>query len=149
STLEARDLPESIQATLREIADGKLPLNVQTAQYLDRAWTGLQTGKGSYGVSNTADRAIQKAKAALLDSDVVDAAGEESIAAYKVAKSLAKQRFDLIDSVPGYKAVVNEVRNAEPDQFFRKYVMGATAREADGLRKLVTAGDPDMDAMIG
>lgn len=149
STLEARDLPETIQSTLREIADGKLPLNVETAQYLDRAWSGLQSGKGSYGVSTTADRAIQKAKAALLDTDVVDAAGEESIAAYKVAKGLAKQRFDLIDANPAYKAVVNGARNAEPDQFFRKFVMGATAREADGLRKLVTAGDPDMDAMLG
>jgi hypothetical protein len=100
-------------------------------------------------VSTTADRAIQIAKAKLLAAPVVDAAGDESIAAYKVAKQLAKARFDLLDANPGYKAVVSEARDAEPDKFFRKYVMGATAREAAGLRGLVTKVDPNADKLIG
>jgi hypothetical protein len=142
-------LPKEIQSTLADLADGKVPLNVQTAQALDKAWSGLQSGKSNYGLSTSADNAIQRAKAAILDAPVVDAAGDESIAAYKVAKQLAKDRFDLIDKTPAYKAVVNGERGAEPDQFFRKYVMGATAREATGLRALVTQVDPEADKLIG
>lgn len=142
-------LPKEIVATLDDLAEGKLPLNVKTAQALDKAWSGLQSGKSNYGLSTSADNAIQRAKEAILDAPVTDAAGEESIAAYRVAKQLAKDRFNLIDSTPAYKAVVNGDRAAEPDQFFRKYVMGSTAREAQGLRALVTQVDPNADALIG
>jgi hypothetical protein len=142
-------LPKEIAGTLDDIAEGKLPLNVKTAQALDKAWSGLQSGTKSYGVSTSADRAIQQAKGALLEAPVIDAAGDESIAAYKVAKGLAKQRFDMIDESPAFKAVVNGTRDAEPENFFRKFVMGSTAREAKDLRGLVTQIDPESDRLIG
>ena len=142
-------LPKEIASTLDEMAEGKLPLNVKTAQALDKAWSGLQSGKSNYGLSTSADNAIQRAKEGLLNADVTDAAGEQSIAAYRVAKQLAKDRFDLIKATPAYKAVVNGERSAEPDQFFRKYVMSSTAREAAGLKSLVSQADPKAEELIG
>lgn len=145
----SRDLPGNIKAVLKDLEDGKLPLNVKIAQDLDRSWSGLQSGKGGYGVSDSADRAIQKAKGTLLESPVTDAAGDESIAAYRVAKDLAKRRFAMIDGSPAYKAVVNGARDSEPEKFFRKYVMESTSREAQGLRGIVTQVDPKADELIG
>jgi hypothetical protein len=138
-------LPASISSTLTEIEEGRLPLNVSVAQALDKSWTRLQNPSAD----RAASRAIQIAKRELLGADVTDAVGEESIAMYKAAKSLAQQRFNLQEQIPAYLARVSGERNAEGDMFFRKFVMNATQKEATNLRGVLTQGDPDMDAMIG
>lgn len=107
-------------------------------QFLDRAWGGVQRSAGD----DTAKKAIGALRSALNDAPVSDTLGQESMAAYKAARELARQRFSLIDANPAYKAVVNGV---EPDKFFQKYVAGANVSEIAGLKNLI---GPDNVAML-
>lgn len=143
---EFQFLPKEVQGTIEALSEGKLPLTVKRAQVLDKAWTGLQSGAP---ISDTTDRAIEIAKQSLLDAPLTDSVGAESIAAYKAAKSLARDRFQLIDSNPAYKAVIRGMKSAEPDQFFKRFVMSGTAREVESLKSLMQAADPKAPELIG
>jgi hypothetical protein len=123
-------LPETVAKQYNDILSGKLPLTVDTAQFLDRAWGGVQRGTQD----STIKTAIGHLRTALNQAPVSDALGAESMAAYQTAKQLAKQRFDLIRDIPAFKAVDNGV---EPDKFFQRYVQGANVSELAGLKQLV------------
>jgi hypothetical protein len=123
-------LPPQIAKTYNDIITGKLPLTVDTVQFLDRTWGGVARGN----VDDTTKLAVSKLRRALNDSPVSDSLGAEAMQAYKSARQLAAQRFGLIESNPAYKAVTEGV---EPDKFFQKYVEGANVSEIKGLRNLV------------
>jgi hypothetical protein len=136
-------LPKEVRSTLKAIEGGKFPLTVETAQAFDKSFTGLQSGAP---LSNTADRALEIAKSKLYDApltegprDVVE--GRLAMEAYKQAKALAKSRFDMVDSNPGYAAVVKGARDADPDRFFQRFVMGGTGREVQALGQLADRAD--------
>jgi hypothetical protein len=131
-------LPETIAKQYNDILSGRLPLTVDTAQFLDRAWGGVARGTQDSTVKN----AIGALRTALNDAPVSDALGAESMAAYQTAKQLARQRFAAIEQNPAYKAVVDGV---EPDKFFQKYVQGANVSELGALKQLV---GPDNTAML-
>ena len=131
-------LPEVVAKQYNDILSGKLPLTVDTAQFLDRAWGGVQRGTQDATIKN----AIGALRSALNDAPVSDALGAESMAAYQTAKQLARQRFGLIEQNPAYKAVVDGV---EPDKFFQKYVQGANVAELGALKQLV---GPDNTSML-
>lgn len=130
-------LPEAVRSQLNDIAAGKLPLTVNVAQQLDRVWGAAQRGTQD----GSTKMAIGQLRTALNDAPVTDALGQESMAAYQAARSLAKQRFDMIDANPAYKAVTEGV---EPDKFFQKYVQGANVSELTGLKSLVGADNTSM-----
>lgn len=124
-------LPENIARQYNDILSGKLPLTVDTVQFLDRAWGGVQRG----AADDTAKKAIGALRTALNDAPVSDALGEASMAAYKAARALAKQRFALKDANPAYKAVIDD--GVEPDKFFQKYVVKANVADLAGLKQLI------------
>lgn len=126
-------LPEVIQKQYNDIATGKLPLTVDTIQFLDRAWGGVQRG----AADDTTRKAIGALRNALNDAPIDDALGQESMQAYKAARALAKQRFDLIDANPAYKAVVEGSKQAEPDKFFQTFVAGSNVSQLKGLKQLI------------
>lgn len=123
-------LPDTIARQYNDILSGKLPLTVDTVQFLDRNWGGVQRG----AADDTIKKAIGALRSALNDAPVSDALGAESMAAYKAARGLAKQRFSMIEANPAYKAVVDGV---EPDKFFQKYVQGANVSELGALKNLI------------
>jgi hypothetical protein len=131
-------LPEPIVKQYNAIINGKLPLTVDTVQFLDRNWGGIQRGAGD----DTAKKAIGALRQSLNEAPVSDQLGEQSMQAYKAARELAKQRFAAQEANPAYKAVVDGV---EPDKFFQKYIQGANVNELAGLKKL--AG-PENTAML-
>jgi hypothetical protein len=141
-----RVLPGEVRGVVEDLAEGKLPLTVERAQALDQVWSGMQSGKP---LSTAEDRAIQIAKEHLLDAPISEPIGAEAISAYRTAKGLAKARFDLIRENPAYKAVINRQKLAEPDQFFKRFVMGGTAREVGALRELTSAADPNAGELMG
>lgn len=143
---EFRFLPAEVRSTIDDLASGNLPLTVKRAQALDKAWSGLQSGAP---LNTTTDRALGIAKSSLLEAPLNDSVGSESIAAYKVAKGLAKQRFDLIDANPAYKAVITDAKSAEPDQLFKRFVMGGTSREVSSLQDLVSKVNPNSKELMG
>lgn len=127
-------LPPTLRKQLNDIAEGKLPLNVNVAQQLDKVW-----GAEQRAAEGSSKAAIGELRSALNKADVSDALGQQAMQAYGVAKNMARQRFALIDSVPAYKAAIE----GEPaDNFFQKYIMNAPARSIDGLNKILERADP-------
>lgn len=130
-------VPEAIKKQYNALALGQLPLTVDTAQTLDRVWSAEQRA-----AQGSAKMAIGKLRDALNNAPVSDALGTESMQAYQAARQLARQRFEMMDTNPAYKAVVDGV---EPDKFFQKYVQAANVSELAGLKQLV---GPDNTAML-
>lgn len=134
-------LPEAVRKQYNDIATGRVPLTVDTIQFFDRAWGGLQRG----AADDTTATAIGALRKALNDAPIDDALGKESMQSYNAAKALAKQRFDLIDSSPAYKAIVDGTKRAEPDKFFQNFVAGADVSELQALKNLI---GPDNTQML-
>jgi hypothetical protein len=134
-------LPETIARQYNDIVTGKLPLTVDTIQFLDRAWGGLQRG----AKDDTERTAIGALRKALNDAPIDDAIGKESMEAYKAARQMAAQRFGLIDANPAYKAVVDGTKQSEPDKFFQTFVAGANVAQLKGLKQLI--GPENTDAL--
>ena len=127
-------LPPTLRKQLNDIAEGKLPLNVNVAQQLDKVW-----GAEGRAAEGSAKAAIGELRSALNDAPVADSLGQQAMEAYRVAKTMAKRRFDLIDAMPAYKAAIE----GEPaDNFFQKYIMNAPAKSIDGLNKVLERVDP-------
>lgn len=130
----ADNLPDSVRKTYNSIANGEIPLTVDTAQFLDRTWGAVQR---SNSLDDASKLAIGKLRSALNDTPIDDQLGNDAMQAYKAARALAKQRFDLIDSNPAYKAVVNGTSKAEPDRFFQNFVLGGNVKDIGNLKQLV------------
>lgn len=140
-------LPEVVRKQYNEIATGKLPLTVDTIQFLDRAWGGVQRG----AIDDTAKKAIGALRSALNETPVDDAIGQESMQAYQAARALAKQRFDMIEANPAYKAITDGTKQAEPDKFFQTFVAGSNVAQLKGLKQLIGPGNTQMlqNTLIG
>jgi hypothetical protein len=134
-------LPETVARQYNDIATGKLPLTVDTIQFLDRAWGGLQRG----AKDDTERTAIGALRKALNDAPIDDAIGKESMEAYKAARQMAAQRFGLIDSNPAYKAIVDGTKQGEPDKFFQTFIEGANVSQLKALKQLI---GPENVAML-
>lgn len=123
-------VPDVIRKQYNALIQGQLPLTVDIAQTLDKVWGAAQRG----AKDDNERAAIGALRRALDDAPVSDQLGEASMAAYKTAKALAKQRFDLIDGSSAFKAVVDGV---EPDKFFQKYIQGANVSELGVLKQII------------
>lgn len=75
----------------------------------------------------------QSVKAAVASAD--DQGG-----VYADARRMAAQRFDLLDSVPAYKAAVRNT--IAPDSFSSKYIINGNADEVAGLSNILKGADP-------
>ncbi len=129
----ADHLPESVRKVYNSVANGEIPLTVDTAQFLDRTWGQVQRGN----IDDASKLAIGKLRSALNDTPIDEPLGQEAMAAYKAARALAKQRFDLIDKNPAYKAIQDGVGRAEPDKFFQNFVLGGNVKDVANLKQLV------------
>lgn len=140
-------LPETIAKQYDDIITGKLPLTVDTIQFLDRAWGGVQRG----GIDDTAKKAIGSLRTALNEAPINDVLGQESMQAYNVAKSLAKQRFDLIKANPAYKAIDEGTKLAQPDRFFQNFIERGDVSSIKALRELIGPEQTRVlqDTMVG
>lgn len=134
-------LPDTVARQYNEITSGKVPLTVDTIQFLDRAWGGLQRG----AANDTEATAIGALRRALNEAPIDDAIGQESMQAYRVARQLAAQRFGLLDSNPAFKAVADGTKQGEPDKFFQTFIEGANVSQLKGLKQLI---GPENVAML-
>ncbi len=134
-------LPSEIAGYYNDIATGRLPLTVDTIQFLDRTWGGIQRSL----TDDAKAAAVGKIRKALFDAPVDDALGQESMQAYNAAKELAKGRFDLIRANPAYDAIVNRTKQAEPDKFFQTFVQNGNVSNLKALKALI---GPENTAML-
>lgn len=131
-------LPEKARLNFNDIVSGKIPMTVDAIQFFDRAWSGMQRG----AKDDTERAAIGALRSALHDTPIDDALGQEAMQAYNKARTLARQRFSLIESNPALKLVDSE--KAEPDRFFQKYVQGANVSELRRLRQIIGPEETEM-----
>ncbi len=134
ATQTAEFLPAEIRNTLNALRRGAAPLTVDTAQQLDKIW-GNSLAKANAAKDGNTATAIRAARNALMDANLVDDVGQQSMALYQQAKALAKQRFDLHDANPAMNSVVEG--NAIPDDFFQKYLVNSPVSEIGGLKQLL------------
>ncbi len=122
-------VPETIKKQYNALAQGNIPLTVDTAQTLDRVWSAEQRA-----ATGSTKMAIGELRKALNAATVKDSLGEQAMQAYQAAREMARQRFASIEANPAYKAVTDGV---EPDKFFQQYVQGANVAELGRLKQLI------------
>lgn len=132
-------IPAKIRDVYNDIISGKLPLTVDTVQFLDRNWGAIQRA-----APEDEALAIGTLRKALNQTPVNDVLGQESMAAYNAAKALAAQRFELIRSSPAYQAIEMGSRKSEPDKFFRDFISNANVSELKVLKQLIGAENVSM-----
>lgn len=126
-------LPKEIRDTMNALELGNAPLTVDVAQQLDKVWSRAQRSTQD----GNAKVAIGELRKALNSAPVADDLGQEAMQAYQAARGLAKQRYDLIEANPAFKAISEGSSKAEPEKFFQNFVAGANTSEIPGLKQLV------------
>lgn len=124
-----RFLPDRVRALLNDISSGKTPLNVNTLTQTDSVLSEAQRAAARTGDSAAA-KAVGVVRDALNNANIVDSAGQRSKAVFDAARNMARERFQRIESSPALKAALD---GADPDSFVRKYVLGATTKDARAL----------------
>lgn len=134
-------LPATIRQQLNDISEGKLPLTVNIAQQLDKVWNAA-----ARQADDPTKMAIGTLRKSLNETPIADSLGEGSMQAYKAARQMAAQRFNLIDNVPAYKAAIEGV---EPDsRFFNKYLMGTAASKVAPTLELAERASPGITNQV-
>ena len=137
-------LPDEFKRILNDVATGKYPLTVGTAEQIK---TALASATRSAKDGN-ARAALSAVRQALEETPVMGQkmagtelsvpgqlwpttpnAGQEAIDAFRAARNAHKEMMGVIESAPAVKAVFEGV---EPDKFFQKHVIGANVND---LRK--------------
>jgi len=125
-------LPAQIRNQLNDIATGKLPLDVNVATQLQSVW-----GAAARGGQPVERNAINQLLTALRNTDLAPE-GQAAREAFQSAKSLAAQRFGLLDASPGLKEAVRW--QANPDTFVTRNLLGAKSSEVKATAGLL---DPE------
>lgn len=127
-------LPEQVRGLLNKVAQGDLPLNVNTAVQLDSVLSQAQRA------GNPAEqKAIGVVRSALADAPAMNLEGDATRAAFDQARGLARDRFAQIEKIPGLKAAVDGV---EPDKFFGKYVLRGNASDVKAMGEYLQQANP-------
>jgi len=132
-------LPQEFKNILNDVASGKYPLTVGTAEQIK---TALADASRSAPNGN-ARAALSAVRQALEETPIVGEAvggqsslGQDTINAFRAARAANAQFRQTVESSPAIKAIVDGV---QPDRFFQKHVVGATVddlkKTADFLRQ--------------
>ncbi len=148
-------LPPDIARKMNGIAKGEIPLTVDVAEQLKTSIGNLQRGS-SDGNARHALGLVRQAldETPLIGAEKVNpgnlpavpgtvppsaaAAGQESIDAFKAARSANREWMQRVEGNPALKAVVDGV---EPDRFVADFVIGGKATAKD-VRALAGELDP-------
>jgi hypothetical protein len=115
-----------------DIAEGKLPLTVDTMMKLDKAWGRIQRttadGNEAYGIGLLRNELNQ--------TPVSSELGQETMAKYQAARSLARRQFELSDPksqnfIPGYAAMLKGMGDASHNEFIAALDGGTANIDAD------------------
>lgn len=128
-------LPAEARGILNDVSSGKIPFNVNTAVQIDSVLSGAQRAAGARTPQSLA---IGKLRDALNSASIADNVGEDAKRAFDAARSLAKQRFDVHEAVPGLRAAVD--REA-PDRFVNDYIIGGNVDEVRRLAQMLRTND--------
>ena len=153
-------VPAEIRNMVNDFATGKVPLNVQTAEQfktiIGRAQRSTQDGNTKFAIGlirQALDEAplLASPQAAGVVDGVVPAGGlpaiqggslgDDAITAFNKARAANKALRDQVDDVVALKAAEDA---AEPDKFFRKYILNSDINQ---LRKTMALVGDDPEAV--
>jgi hypothetical protein len=133
-------LPSDVANTMNRIARGEMPFTVEIAEQMKTRIGQLQRSSGD-GTTRYALGLVRQALdetplqpintrnlPAIPDAPTAQGAGEQSIEAFKQARSANRQWMQRVEGNPALRAVVDGV---EPDQFVRRFITGQGASVAD------------------
>lgn len=122
-------LPAGAKNLLNDIAEGKIPLNVNTMVQIDKRLSGQARDAMASGNSE-ASLAIKQVRDALQNTPIDSGAGQNALDLYNRARGLAAQRFSIIDQTPALKAALDDVA---PDKFVKNFIIssGPKANQRD------------------
>lgn len=137
-----RFLPPQVRELLNDVSSGQTPFDVDAAVQIDSILSAVQrrAGQGSpeasaVGVVRNALQRTPLAQTDLPDGGVGQAARE----AFDTARQAARARFADIEGSPAMRAALD---NEAPDNFVRRYVLGANARDLQALQQQLS-GNPE------
>lgn len=131
-----RFLPDQSRALLNDIAQGKVPLNVNNLVQVDSVLSAAQRSADSAGA-----KAIGVIRNALHDAPISSAAGAEAKAAFDIARNEARKRFAYIESNPALKAILDG--KAVPDDFVSKFIIKGKTDNVQTLAQALRDTSPD------
>jgi hypothetical protein len=130
SQMLGSSLPTPIRTLLNDVSSGKIPLDVNNLVQMDKVLSAAQRG-----ASSAEALAIGQVRTALNNAPIEDAAGSAAKAAFDVARTAARRRFNLQDAVPALKAAAEG--EITPERFVTQYVTGGKVDEVQRLMKLL------------
>lgn len=106
----------------------------------------IKTINLNYDPKNLAQARALNALRGSVESAITDGTkdvtlGAEAAQLARNARSMATNRFDLINAVPAYKAALPEIDTA-PDKFVSKFILGGNARDVGALKQILQEADP-------
>lgn len=123
-------LPAEVRGMLQDIAAGKVPMNVSTAEQLR---TILATASRASKDGNVT-RALGIVRDALENTPTAGQLGDEATAAFGRARTANAARMRMREDVPALQAAVDDV---SPEQFVRKFVLNADTRDTNNLLRML------------
>lgn len=137
-----RFLPPQVRELLNDVSSGQTPFDVDAAVQIDSILSAVQrrAGQGSpeasaVGVVRNALQRTPLAQVGLPDGG----AGQAARQAFDAARGAARERFATIENTPALRASLD---NEAPDNFVRRFLLNADARELQALREQI-ADNPE------
>lgn len=124
-------LPPSLQSILSDLQTGKSPMTYENFENL-RTILGNSSATASRSGDGNAVGAINTVYKTLLNTPMTAQTAEIKPLA-DAARNAAAQEFGKIDSVPAYKAVVNDTASASPDKFVQTHIINANTGDVANL----------------
>lgn len=139
-----RFLPADVRGLLNDISSGKAPFTVEAGEQIDGILSAAQREAGHGTPQHSAIAVIRNAlretpfapgpaEAGRLGAVAIDE-GAAAREAFQQARSAARQRFASIDQTPALKAALSD---EAPDDFVRKYVLGAKRDDLAAMKRLL------------
>ena len=135
-------LPEGVRNQLNSL--GLMSGNQMKTFGIDDAENILKVINKNYDSSNrpqasALDELRRSIQGAITQGSASDNLGGQAAQLAQNARALAAKRFQLIDSVPAYKAAISD---AAPDKFLQKYFWNGNAGDIANMKSLINSADP-------
>jgi hypothetical protein len=125
SQLKNAFLPAEIKTIVNDVAQGKIPLNIQVAEQLKTILSSASRAAKQSGNGNAVS-AIKIVRDALEETPLVGGVGDDVLQSFNAARKEAFNLKKLQENAPILKAIDDGV---EPDKIFDKYIVRSNLSE--------------------
>jgi len=138
------NIPAAVQRKFESLGllDGKQTktFSITDAENLIKNYINKNYDPANRPVAGALDELRQSVQKAITEGAGSNALGGEAAALAKAARQAAKARFNMIDSTPGLKAVLDGV---EPDKFVQRFVLKGNVSEIKNMMGALSKTNPE------